>query len=318
MKLFDFLIVSSTEWVEEFIPWLKDAAVSYLNTDVAVSGTIPDFAATPDLHNITLSIAKKIVWPLSDNNTIYDIWKEKSGEIEALGAQSDYTAFVHRGGIASIDLGTTRAPTDPIYHTHSNYDSYHWMTNFCDPGFRIHKAIGQYLSLLLYHMVDDDILPLEPAGYSTELRAYFEELQSIVTAPNGSLALDLTSLEGAITTFEEAGKQFTNIRQAIADGKQFHNPNILKVVNRKTRNFSRGFISEGGLPGREFFRNLIFAPGVDTGYAPVTFPGITEAVNSGDLELAKEFVEKTAKAVMAAASGLLIRPFPKSEMEAEL
>lgn len=33
----------STEWVEEYIPWLKNAAVSYLNIDVAVAGPVSNF-----------------------------------------------------------------------------------------------------------------------------------------------------------------------------------------------------------------------------------------------------------------------------------
>jgi N-acetylated-alpha-linked acidic dipeptidase len=118
-------LVGSTEWVEEFVPWLKDSAISYLNIDVGIAGQIPDFGATPDLHALTTSIAQKVTWPHGSNQTIYSVWEEKTGEISALGAQSDYTAFVHRAGVAAIDMGTTRAPTDPIYHTHSNFDSYH-------------------------------------------------------------------------------------------------------------------------------------------------------------------------------------------------
>jgi N-acetylated-alpha-linked acidic dipeptidase len=37
------------------------------------------------------------------------------------------------------------------------------------------------------------------------------------------------------------------------------------------------------------------------GYAPVTFPGITEAVEAGDLSTAAEYVTKTAAAVTVAA-----------------
>lgn len=53
-------------------------------------------------------------------------------------------------------------------------------------------------------------------------------------------------------------------------------------------------------------RHLIFAPGQDTGYAPTTFPGITEAVEAGDLGLAAEFVQKTAAAVRAAGDILKV------------
>jgi N-acetylated-alpha-linked acidic dipeptidase len=49
-------------------------------------------------------------------------------------------------------------------------------------------------------------------------------------------------------------------------------------------------------------RHLVFAPGLDTGYAPTTFPGITEAVEAKNLTLAEEFVHRTADAVIVAAN----------------
>lgn len=51
---------------------------------------------------------------------------------------------------------------------------------------------------------------------------------------------------------------------------------------------------------------MIYAPGLDTGYAPVTFPGITEAVEGGDLKTAEEFVEKTARAIWHATAILAL------------
>lgn len=51
---------------------------------------------------------------------------------------------------------------------------------------------------------------------------------------------------------------------------------------------------------------MIYAPGLDTGYSPVTFPGITEAVGFGDLETAEEFVVKTARAIWHATAILAV------------
>jgi N-acetylated-alpha-linked acidic dipeptidase len=77
---------------------------------------------------------------------------------------------------------------------------------------------------------------------------------------------------------------------------------LIAVVNHKARDFSRGFVSQGGLAGREYYKNLLFAPGLDTGYAPVTFPGITESVTfAKDFSAAQDWVGKTADAVLVAA-----------------
>ena len=39
-----------------------------------------------------------------------------------------------------------------------------------------------------------------------------------------------------------------------------------------------------------------------SGYAPVTFPGITEAVDAGNFTLAEEWVKKTAAAIRVAGN----------------
>ncbi|KAI4651247.1 uncharacterized protein J4E78_007938 [Alternaria triticimaculans] len=295
----EYGLVGSTEWVEEYLPWLRSSAVSYLNIDVGIAGTIPDFGATPDLHALTTSIARKVIWPHGSNRTLYDEWEEMTGEIDTLGAQSDYTAFVHGVGISAIDMGTTRAPLDPIYHTHSNFDSYHWMTKFADPGFVMHKAIGQFLTLMLYRLVDEEVVPLEPANYAVEMRAWLEDLKGVIEAANATTAVVIGELENAVATFEDSAQQFNAARDmAVSSNSSL----LIRQVNHKARDVGHGFVSQGGLPGREFYRHLVFAPGVDTGYAPVTYPGVTEAVAAGNLTLAEAFVGRTAKAILAAAA----------------
>jgi N-acetylated-alpha-linked acidic dipeptidase len=286
--------------MEEYIPWLKTAAVSYLNVDVAVSGPIPDFSATPDLHAIAASVQKKIIYPYrgSSNQTLYDVWQATSGKFGVLGSGSDYTAFLHRG-IASIDLGAGGGPNDPVYHYHSNYDSYHWMETFGDPGFHTHKAIGQYLTLLAYHMASDPVLPLEPADYVPELNTYLSDLNATITSASTNETLDLSALTSSIETFASSAAEFNTLREQALSS---NDTALLTVVNHKARDFSRGFTSQGGLDGREFFQNLLFAPGLDTGYAPVTFPGVTESITfEGNWTRAQEWVGKTARAIEVAA-----------------
>ena len=96
-------MVGSTEWVEEYIPWLTGTAVSYLNIDIAASGPHPAIAATPELHTIATDVMKKISWPMT-NRTMHDVWYEDTnGTVGVLGSGSDYTAFVHRGiGAVSV------------------------------------------------------------------------------------------------------------------------------------------------------------------------------------------------------------------------
>lgn len=110
----EYGLLGSTEFVEEYIPWLSTAAVSYLNIDVGTSGPNPDISATPDLHEIAIATMKKVVYNNYrgfNNMTLYDVWYGLGGEVGVLGSGSDYTAFVHNG-ISSIDMGSGGGPAD--------------------------------------------------------------------------------------------------------------------------------------------------------------------------------------------------------------
>lgn len=291
----EYGLLGSTEWVEEYIPWLKESAVAYLNIDVGASGPDPTISASPDLHEIATETMKKVVYPYRgyNNLTLYDVWYSLSkGTVGILGSGSDYTSFLHNG-ISSIDLGAEAGPTDPIYHYHSNYDTFHWMTTFGDPDYTTHKVMGQYLSLLAYHLAVDDIIPFNVENYGVQMTLYLEKLSDLVESENATV--DLSPLEAAIETFNTSAAAITSFRSTAST------PDEINLVNAKLRDFSRGFVSQGGLPTREFYKHVVFAPGLDTGYAPVEWPGVTEAVEAGNFTLANLWVEKSARAVETAA-----------------
>ncbi|KAI1652876.1 glutamate carboxypeptidase [Daldinia decipiens] len=290
----EYGLLGSTEWVEEYIPWLTDTAVSYLNVDVGTSGPWPYIEATPELHKIATDVMKKVSW--KDSRNMYDVWLEYTqGFIGVLGSGSDYTSFVHRG-IGSIDIGSSSGATDPIYHYHSNFDSYHWMSTFGDPGFTIHKFTAQYLTLLAYNLASQDAIQFDLPNYGVQMESYYDDLLSLVNSTTS--ILDTSTLQNAIQDFKTAAAEVeAQKQQAIST----NDSELLTLVNHKFRDFQRGFVSQGGLPNREFYRHLIFAPGLDTGYAATTFPGITEALEAGNISLAAEFVQKTAKAILVAS-----------------
>ncbi|GJD04327.1 PA domain-containing protein [Colletotrichum higginsianum] len=299
----EYGLVGSTEWVEDHVDWLTETAVAYLNIDVAVSGPRPNLATTPELRAIGTDIFKKVIYPNfgAFNISLYDAWEEASGGVvEALGSGSDYTGFLHRG-INSLDVGSSGGATDPIWHYHSNYDSYHWMATFGDPGFLQHAAIGQYLALLAFHLADDEVLPIDVPNYAAELRAYLEDLAEYAEAEGAAAAgLDLSELSDAVDVFAARADEVKALERLAVTT---NDTALIAVVNHKYRDFQRGFISQGGLPDREFYKHVVTAPGLDTGYAPVLFPGITEGIQYGDgnLTVAQEWVSKTARGILRAA-----------------
>lgn len=174
------------------------------------------------------------------------------------------------------------------------------MTNFGDPGFLAHKSMTQFMTILAYNLADADAIPFNLTNYAIQLDLYYDNLQS--TIKTASTTLDTGLLRSAIDYFAQAVSQF---EEQANEATGCNDATKLKAVNQKYRDFQRGFVTQGGLPGREFFKHLIFAPGSDTGYAAVTYPGITEAVQAGNISVAAEFVIRTAAAVTAAANVIL-------------
>lgn len=135
------------------------------------------------------------------------------------------------------------------------------MTTYGDPGFHTHVAVGQYLSLLAYHLSTDEVLPFEVRNYGKQMSIYLDELKEHVA--ESDMKVDLLPIESAITIFNVAA----NIAASMAKlARKTENPRLADFVNARFRDFERGFVSQGGLPDREFYKHLIFAPGLDTGY----------------------------------------------------
>lgn len=182
-----------------------------------------------------------------------------------------------------------------------HYDSYTWMAKFGDPGFKIHRVMGQWLALIAYHIADDVIIPWDLPNAGRVLRTYYEDLNETIAEDYPDL--DLSPIGDAITEFEAAAERISTVaKQALA----FNDTVLINVVNGKYRDFSRGFASAGGLPGRPTFHNVVSAPGLDNGYGADVFPAVQDSLNSGNEEQAREWVEKSASAVSRASEILHI------------
>ncbi|KAI4258739.1 MAG: hypothetical protein L6R42_004921 [Xanthoria sp. 1 TBL-2021] len=156
--------------------------------------------------------------------------------------------------------------------------------------------MGQYLTLLAYHLANDEIIPYDLPAYTTAMRSYYDELLSTINGTSGTV--DTSELAAAIAQFETSAKEV----MALMERAVSTNDAALKtVVNHKFRDFQRAFTSAGGLPDREFYKHVVNAPGIDTGYAPTTFPGITEAVVAGNFDRAAEWVGRTSLGIRRAA-----------------
>ena len=64
----------------------------------------------------------------------------------------------------------------------------------------------------------------------------------------------------------------------------------------------RAFRHEAGLPKREWFKHLVYAPGFYTGYGVKTLPGIREGIEQNHWDEARSFVPIVATAIRTLTS----------------
>jgi N-acetylated-alpha-linked acidic dipeptidase len=74
-------------------------------------------------------------------------------------------------------------------------------------------------------------------------------------------------------------------------------------INTALLHAERAFVING-LPGREWFKHAIYAPGEYTGYAAVVIPGVNEAIDRKDLAVTQQQLQVLSDAINRAADVL--------------
>lgn len=291
----EYGLVGSTEWVEQYVPWLKDTAVAYINCDIGISGPVLSVSASPILNQAVHEITELVQSPNQTKigQTVRDVW---DGEIGTLGSGSDYTAFQDFAGIPSVTLEFGKASA--VYHYHSNYDSFKWMARYGDVEFKYHVTMAKLLSLLTVQLTETPILSLNTSEYAAALSTYLEAAKersvgsSLSSSSNIFMPIEtaISSLINATINFEKQSTIIANKIKLINDipwwslQRKTHLYRLARKINRKYRLFEQQFLYAKGLDGRSWFKHTVFAPGKWTGYSGATFPGLIEALDEGDKE----------------------------------
>ena len=290
----EYALIGSTEWVEEYMPWLKGSAVAYLNVDLGTRGPWYHASASPLLNKAIYHATSSVLSPNQtvEGQTVRDTWDSKIG---TMGSGSDFTAFQDFAGIPCVDMGFVGHSQDPVYHYHSNYDSFAWMQKFGDKDWHYHIAIAKVWALLAAHLVETPIIGFNVTDYAVGLQTYLDNVKANATASaNPSIrTITLSTLEKALADLLDAATKFDagaeDLSQAVAGGvpwwKWWEKARLYHKVrdtNTKYKLFERQFLYEKGLDGRPLFKHVVFAPGLWTGYAGATFPGLLESIEAGD------------------------------------
>ncbi|KAI1620427.1 glutamate carboxypeptidase II [Exophiala viscosa] len=288
----EYGLVGSTEWVEEFLPWLSASTVAYLNVDVGTRGQHFEAAASPLLNALIYNVTGSVQSPnqTTKGQTVGDIW---DGTIRTMGSGSDFTAFQDFAGIPSLDLGFSAGPKDAVYHYHSNYDSFHWMDSYGDNGWHYHVTITKIWALLAATLSETPVLPLSAKDYADGLGKYLNDVKKRSEQYSTAASFDFHDLDKATTKLQKAAARFDSytaeLKDRLGEGvpwwkwwKKVKLYYEVRKVNAKYKTLERQFLYQGGLDNRSWFKHVVFAPGRWTGYAGATFPGLVESFEDGN------------------------------------
>ncbi|GIZ41959.1 hypothetical protein CKM354_000524200 [Cercospora kikuchii] len=312
----EYGLIGSTEWVEEYLPWLSASTVAYINVDVGAQGPNFKASAAPVLNKAIYEVTSQVQSPNQTvkGTTVRDTW---NGHISTMGSGSDFTAFQDFAGISSIDIGFGNGPNDAVYHYHSNYDSFYWMDNYGDPGFKYHITIAKIIGLLAAKLVEEPIVQFNATDYATGVQKYLDSVKKVAEERQWDLSTvkdAFKQLDEAASYFHDASVEFdasaTRLEEhlsdaTISDKRKKAIYQAVKKTNKKYKFLDRQFLHTGGLDQRSWFKHVVFAPGRWTGYAGATFPGLVESLEDHDEKNLQKWVGIIEARIYAAAELLL-------------
>ncbi|KFO09723.1 N-acetylated-alpha-linked acidic dipeptidase 2 [Balearica regulorum gibbericeps] len=288
----EFGLLGSTEWAEENARILQERAVAYINTDSSIEGNYTlRVDCTPLLYKLVYNLTKEILSPDEgyENKSLYESWLEKDPatennsypRINKLGSGSDFEAYFQRLGIASGRVRYTKNrkadkfSNYPVYHT--VYETFELVEKFYDPTFKKQLTIALLRGRLVYELADSQVIPFDCRDYGEALKGYSNRIYKLAKKHEEQLKTYKVSFDplfSAVVNFSKAAAEFHRRLERV-DKKD---PIAVRIMNDQLMFIERAFIDPLGLPGRKFYRHVIFAPSSHNKYAGESFPGIYDAM----------------------------------------
>jgi N-acetylated-alpha-linked acidic dipeptidase len=197
--------------------------------------------------------------------------------------------------------------------------------NFDDPGLAYGAALSKVVGRLVLRASDG---PRIPARYSTFASAVSTYLAQVIKLASDQRDKDRTLAElrqerafklasapydptvapvdRGITPLidmlplQNAVDHLTRAATAADDvlGHETRLPPATQArINAALADIDQLLIDPAGLPGRPWFKNLIYAPGTLTGYGAKTLPGVREAIEQRRWDDARTYVGRTAAVI---------------------
>jgi N-acetylated-alpha-linked acidic dipeptidase len=257
--------------------------------------------------------------------------KDPTLPVGDMGSGSDYSPFVQHLGVTAINLGYGgEGQSGGVYH--SAYDTFEHYDRFGDPGYAYGVALAATGGRLVLRAADADVVPLQFGNLADTVAGQIDELKKLLTTMRTSSetldrlvdqraytlaadptipsaapdkedvvpAIDLKPLEDAVARLKASAKAYDDAASAAGPIK----PPQRAQLNALLQGAEQGLTDARGLPGRPWYKHLIYAPGLLTGYGAKTLPGVREAIEARRWSEAGEYVTRTAAVLQATSDRL--------------
>jgi len=247
--------------------------------------------------------------------------------VGAAGSGSDYSGFLDHAGVTTLDIGFGgEGEGGGVYH--SAYDTFEHHTNFDDPGLVYGKVLAEMVGHSVIAAADADMPLQAPKDFADYMKSYATRVEKLADdaraaadqqkallaanayqvvdgdmkgtpVPRAAVpAFDFKPLDAAVATLTSSADKY-----AKAAGGNL-SPEHKKKAMAIMRDIDATLLDETGLPGRPWYRNMIYAPGRYIGYGVTTMPGITEAITEERFDDVPRYIGMTAAVLKAYAAKL--------------
>jgi N-acetylated-alpha-linked acidic dipeptidase len=109
--------------------------------------------------------------------------------------------------------------------------------------------------------------------------------------------LNFAELDNAVAKLEQSAKAFDKEYARLGAANDASGAAAKERVNSALASMEQDLTDSHGLPGREWYRHMIYAPGLHTGYGVKTLPGIREAIEERRWDEANQYIGVVARSL---------------------
>ena len=343
-------LLGSTEWVEYNLNDIREKMVVYINTDGTGVGYL-SMGGSHSLEKFVNEVIRDVDDPVHDvsldkrlrsrmkvreyNSGTFGEGRESERQdlrMYAMGAGSDYTAFLHHAGVPALNMAFGGESGGGSYH--SLYDTYEHYKRFSDGKFIYGTTLSKVNGRLVLRLSEADILPFrfvnmvdnigkfveQNKKLSEDIRKSTKSLNDLLDNNDFAISsnpkktylppkrlrqvpeFDFKPLDAALARLSTSAWKYEEALLKFQKGSL--SPERKSEINALLRSVDQAFIYSKGLPRRDWFKNMMYAPGYYTGYGVKTLPGIREGLEERKWNEVRVYIKEVSKALDRASENI--------------